>query len=383
MNPLFLIRLSAIGDVIIALHSAKQLHDNGFNVVFVTSRAMASLVEQCLWLTQVMYVEDLANSQKTMKKNDLLLWPQKVTIPVIDLQVTGRSRRAISLLKKEFVANQWKMKLVRQKKNSLWRFFLVFWSFFRSLFLGQGMPRNTLISAGENPYSGMLNHYQRNKIFIDDFCKKNNSQKTIETKVKPLDTNTIFDAVPANKLILKELFNTQTNLDLESHFIAIFPGASYFNKSWPKEYFRILIQDLLSLNAGNIILCGSKSEEPIGKFIDTLHNQRIFNLIGKCTLAETLMVISASEYVVCGDTFAAHAAFTFDKPASILFGPTSPEFGFFPISTKIQLHYSFLKCSPCSRHGSGRCRYQNLKCMRSITESSIRDCILNRIKKST
>ena len=68
---------------------------------------------------------------------------------------------------------------------------------------------------------------------------------------------------------------------------------------------------------------------------------------------------------------------SFKIPASVLFGATSPLFGFVPIYEKISIEYMNLSCSPCSRHGKGFCRFKNLKCLQDIDTLNIFNHILN------
>ena len=121
----------------------------------------------------------------------------------------------------------------------------------------------------------------------------------------------------------------------------------------------------------NVVLCGSKLEIDIGIYLDFPKNNRVLNLIDKTNLQEVLNLISQSKYVVANDSFAAHAAEMFGVPATVLFGSTTPKFGFISKSEKITVEYLNLACSPCTRHGKNKCRFENLKCLTDISAEKV------------
>jgi len=53
-------------------------------------------------------------------------------------------------------------------------------------------------------------------------------------------------------------------------------------------------------------------------------------------------------------------------PVVAIFGPTHPDLGFWPGYNPGRLIHSYLKCSPCSIHGSKKCVMKKRYCMEKI-----------------
>ena len=84
--------------------------------------------------------------------------------------------------------------------------------------------------------------------------------------------------------------------------------------------------------------------------------------------------------IVTNDSFPAHAAQAFEIPATVLFGATSPYFGFAPKAPQIHVETLNLACSPCTRHGNRQCPYKNLKCLTGISANHVFKQILQKEK---
>ncbi|MES2615169.1 MAG: glycosyltransferase family 9 protein [Bdellovibrionota bacterium] len=343
---IFVSRLSAIGDVIMAAHAVQLLVLNGYYPVFLTAKSLKQIPESMPYLNLFVCTEKENTTQFYMQNSEISQseFVQFIkTLPVenrplfLDLQKTARSKRAISEIKKIIKFE----KYYSVPKRTLYRIFLIFLAF---IFFSQRKRTKDL------------------------------NLKTIQT-IEDLQENSIKKIVLRDGkefIPLKQAtpFLTQNSM-VACKYICLFPGASGFVKMWPKENFRDLMNLILEQTQFKIILCGAQSEVMIGEYLDFPANDRVVNYINQTSLTQTLNLIANAKYVVTNDSFPAHAAEVFGIPATVLFGATSPKFGFAPRAEYIQIEYQNLSCSPCTRHGKGKCRFSNLKCLKEIRADSV------------
>ncbi|BBH52006.1 glycosyltransferase family 9 protein [Fluviispira sanaruensis] len=345
----YITRMTAIGDVIITSRVITKLKANGYFPILVTSFATEEIARRMHDLKAYICIDKdndikcyydskiLIKEHFCQKINSLKTYKDRI---IIDLQRTRRSKRAKKLLKKElhlFFENS-----LFVNKRTLFRLFLIMLAYF---------------SFGQK---------RRDK--IKEIVRIHDLQDNLVDQILKYDKVNIKQPNYDDYSLLS--FNKDYHLPLKN-YICIFPGASGFIKMWPKENFRELIQLILINSNNNIIICGSKSEEFLGEYLAYPKNKRVLNLVNKTSLGETLDLISHANYIISNDSFAGHAADIYKKPASVIFGATSPSFGFVPIFRNITLEYENIACSPCTRHGQSDCHFKNLKCLKDISPISI------------
>jgi len=171
--------------------------------------------------------------------------------------------------------------------------------------------------------------------------------------------------------------------ELKKEPYAVFvPGASYFTKIWPKEYFIELAEMLFLEKFKKIIVVGKgEYEEMIGRFICGEGNERCINLTGKLNLDETASVLKYADIVITNDNGPMHLAECFKKKIIAIFGCTTEELGFFPYSTDFKaVEVNDLKCRPCTHFGKRKCPKGHFKCMRNISPESVYKTITDLLK---
>ncbi|WP_186645418.1 glycosyltransferase family 9 protein [Fluviispira vulneris] len=345
----YITRMTAIGDVIIASRVITKLKANGYFPILVTSLATEEIARRMHDLNAYICI-DKDNDIKYYYDSKILIkehFCQKInsikTIKdriIIDLQRTRRSKRAKKLLKKElhlFFENTFFV-----EKRTFFRLFLIVLAYFS------------------------FEQKRRNK--IKEIIRIHDLQDDLVNRVLKIDNVNIKKPDNFDYTLLS--FNKNFHLPLKN-YICIFPGASGFIKMWPKENFRELIQLIISHSDNNIIICGGKSEEFIGEYLAYPKNKRVLNLVNKTSLGETLDLIAHANYIISNDSFAGHAADIYKRPATVIFGATSPNFGFVPLFKNITLEYENISCSPCTRHGKSDCYYKNLKCLKDISPTTV------------
>jgi heptosyltransferase II len=152
--------------------------------------------------------------------------------------------------------------------------------------------------------------------------------------------------------------------------INVFPGSEWKTKMWHWQEYRKLIEHY-AMQGFRILVLGGAKEQPIA---DTVSKgiKNVFNLTGKTTLDEMLLLVKNSKLVICNDSMALHVAAGFKIPVVAVFCATSPSFGFGPWKTPNKIvERSDLACKPCRRHGSRSCPLGTEECMRGIPAAKV------------
>ena len=149
--------------------------------------------------------------------------------------------------------------------------------------------------------------------------------------------------------------------------VTMSPGASWFTKQYPLEYYKKLIQHILDNHEVRIVLIGTKQEKSLTTELAEVSGADIINLSGKTTLIESAVIIKHSDLFISGDCGPMHIAAAFEVPQIALFGPTHPKLGFAPLNPNAEVLTLDLDCSPCTLHGNSRCPKDHFKCMKDLS----------------
>ncbi len=155
-------------------------------------------------------------------------------------------------------------------------------------------------------------------------------------------------------------------------YIVIAPSASFAPKRWSIESFVKLTERLL-LRWDVVVLAGP-SDDFCHSF-NALNSEKLHNLQGKTSLAESMSVLSGSLLCVGNDSGMNHIAEAYGVPCVTLFGPTDPRFGFAPHGKNSSYHSKELWCKPCSTTGSKPCFRERHFCMEMITVDEVYESI--------
>lgn len=161
-------------------------------------------------------------------------------------------------------------------------------------------------------------------------------------------------------------FNKERKFDFS--YLVIAPSSKHFTKTYPKEKFVELINNLNI----KVVLVGDESEKDknICRYIE--EKTGVVNLCGKLIYSELAGMIYNSEYVITNDSAILHFAEMLGKKVKAVFGSTVKEFGFFPQLEESQIfENNNLKCRPCTHIGREECPLGHFKCMNEIKPESI------------
>lgn len=152
-------------------------------------------------------------------------------------------------------------------------------------------------------------------------------------------------------------------LECDRPVVALMPGAEYGPaKQWPLEYFAELIVQLEQRNIQTWIF-GSGKEKLAADTIIAKAGSKGINLCGRTRLQDAVDLIAGVDCVVSNDSGLMHIAAAVDRPLVALYGSSSPLYTP-PLSSKAEILYLNLDCSPCFKR---QCPLSHLNCLKQIT----------------
>lgn len=165
----------------------------------------------------------------------------------------------------------------------------------------------------------------------------------------------------------KPLFSSNNNN--ERSVVCFAPGSIWKTKEWGIQKF-VKLANLLQPHNCEILLLGGEDDTELCEQISSA--TQATNLAGKTELAETIYILSKSALLVTNDSSPTHLATLVDCPCITIYGPTIPEFGFTPRSSRNAIiQVEGLSCKPCSIHGYQKCPLTHHKCMELITAEEV------------
>ena len=149
-------------------------------------------------------------------------------------------------------------------------------------------------------------------------------------------------------------------------YVALVIGASYATKKLPLDS----LKDLCSQIPFPIVLVGGKEEVTDGEALALLDPARIVNTCGAYSLHESALIVQKAKVVISHDTGLLYIACAFEKNVIAIWGATSPALQvepFMPDNSKALVFQSIvpdLSCQPCSNFGTKTCPKGHFNCMK-------------------
>lgn len=147
----------------------------------------------------------------------------------------------------------------------------------------------------------------------------------------------------------------QAGISAEKPLVALHPYAAHTFKTWPQAAWQELIA-LLEKNGYAWCVIGA-GQGFLGGSTD---------FTGQTDLRESCALLHTAKVLVTGDSGPMHLAGAVATPVVALFGPTAPQWGFYPEGPHDTVLEVPLHCRPCSLHGHAPCT-NNHECMTAIT----------------
>lgn len=342
---ILIIRLSSLGDVILASPLIRALH-NSFpraSIDFLVKTEYAQVVRHNPHISQT--IELTTSSKEELGRIKKEIRARRYDV-ILDIHNSLRSRylRTLSGARQVCVVNKYvfrRFALVKAKRN-----------FYKEII---PVPERYLATA------------QTLEIIPDE--------KGLELFVP--------DEIVSSVNALMRKYKTERYAAV----IGLVPTARHFTKRWPQEYFVKLGIRLAKEQRARLFLFGSENEVDYCGDIAQMINAEVGSgaaesLAGKISILETAAVLDHCSIVVTNDSGIMHVAVARKKKIVAIFGSTVQEFGFFPYQTdNIVLEKKGLSCRPCSHIGLDRCPEGHFKCMKEITVEDVYFAVSSFIKK--
>lgn len=151
------------------------------------------------------------------------------------------------------------------------------------------------------------------------------------------------------KFNTNDLKKAESLADNFNEIVLVNPNASELSdlRKWPGEYFKYVIQHLLTKPDRKVLLIGGKEDFDTGEdILSGIEGVNVENLSGKLSLNETFALLSIADLLVTNDSGPLHWAAALGTKTVGLFGPETPEL----YGHSGEKHFSFYKgiyCSPC------------------------------------
>jgi len=152
----------------------------------------------------------------------------------------------------------------------------------------------------------------------------------------------------------------------QDRIVGLAPGAGRATKRWPAEGFAETGQ-ALSQKGWKIVVVGGEGDSGICGDVHRNIRMHSADFSGRLSLVETAALIRRCDLLVTNDTGAMHMASAVGTKILAVFGPTTRHFGFFPFRSEAAVIEKPLGCRPCSYHGTERCPKTHFRCMLDIS----------------
>ncbi|MCU0617412.1 MAG: glycosyltransferase family 9 protein [Gemmatimonadaceae bacterium] len=154
--------------------------------------------------------------------------------------------------------------------------------------------------------------------------------------------------------------------------IVLAPGSVWATKRWP--HFRslaiALATDPRTSRARQVIMGGSGDSGLAREIAD-----------GVQTVGAPLPIDATGRLpgaIVTNDSLPLHLASAVGTPTVALFGPTTPELGFGPLTPSAEvLGVADLACRPCHAHGPNACPLGHWRCMEELSVARVIDAVID------
>jgi len=338
---ILVIRLSSLGDVVLAssVPEAVRARVPGARISFLTKECFADVLENNPNIYQILTVSESGNSPGSAFALGRDLRAERFDL-VLDLQSNPRT----VLLGLMASAGQ----LVSSDKDSLFRHGLVRFKGLRPRRLRHVVQR--YLGAAEKVFGPVP--ASRPAIFLTE-AESRAGMQLLRPGVK----------------------------DGNRSWVGLCPGARWNTKMWGVERMALLADRLLGAGFGVVALGGPQDEAALGRFESLLSSGDDVRILNS-DLRTLASVMSWCKCVVSNDSGLMHLAHASGTAVVAIFGPTVPEFGFYPPDSCSVVFSNEFDCKPCDVHGTEKCKTGDMRCMDSVGVEDVFEAVLDVAEKS-
>ncbi len=152
--------------------------------------------------------------------------------------------------------------------------------------------------------------------------------------------------------------------------VGLATGTRWATKCWPADRFAQLARRLEEHGCG-LLLIGSPADRPAFETVRAqLASPESCRDTSNLSVAGLAGAISRCSLVISGDSGPAHIAAALGRPTLALFGPTSPV-RWAPRGPKARFLTLGLPCSPCSNYGGRACPLGTHACLKEMSVDAV------------
>jgi len=321
---ILVIKMSALGDVILAIPSLRALRNKfpSAQITVLVAEPFQAILQNCPYVNQVLQVP-LANKGLTdiCRQGSLL---RKLNF---DLVVDLQNNRQSHLLAYLSAASR-----RYGYANGKWSFLL-----------------NRKAKQARLPVSPIQHQARTLKLLGAESIEEG-----LELWFKPADESWADD------------FLKNQNRDRTAALIGVNIGASlrWPSKRWNMEKLAILLGKIQDAGM-QVLITGRKVDLALVRKISQLTNVKFINAVGQTELLQLAALIKRCNVYLTSDSAPLHIAYAVHTPVVALFGPTDPRRHVIA-DAKLKVIYKGLVCAPCYKR---RCRRHD--CMEQIQPDEV------------
>ncbi len=154
-------------------------------------------------------------------------------------------------------------------------------------------------------------------------------------------------------------------------------GVLDHNRRWPKEYYSVLIRELVKNPNTVVLLIGGRGDVDYvsGLEEELPSTQQIINLCGKSSFKQLVGILIKSKLLITNDSGPLHIAMALGIPTISFFGPETPSL-YGPVSGEYHVFYKNIYCSPCLNiYNTKNSDCKNNECLKLIKPGEVLELI--------
>lgn len=331
---ILVIKLSALGDVILSIPSIRALREKFPDawISVLVNRKCRKLIRNCSYVNDTIVYSEGKNRLASLWQTGRLLAKEDFD-RVVDLQ-NNRTSHCLAFLSGAMIR--------AGHKNRKGSFLL-----------------NRTVKEETDSLPPLEHQFRVLKLLgLDAFDKR------LELSVPKRESDRI------RELLEQEWVSSSQAL------VGINPGSSlrWPTKQWPVENFAKLCDELARRNV-RVVVTGSPEDEPVIRELLKRTRHQPINAVGKTTITELAALIGRCQVFISSDSAPMHVAAGMNVPLIALFGPTDPNRHLVP-PAHYQVFWKEVHCSPCYLRS---CPI-GLICMKKITVGEVLDAVLHFLK---
>ncbi len=153
--------------------------------------------------------------------------------------------------------------------------------------------------------------------------------------------------------------------------IAVAAGAHHATKRWLPERFGELCHRIVDELGATPVLVGGPADSATVDAVMMYAPPATVRADGATTLADTIAILDTCSAIVTNDTGVMHLASARRLPVVAIYGGTVPQLGFTPYGVRYRIAEADVACRPCSHIGKRSCPKKHFRCMTDVHATQV------------